>query len=64
MRAIVLGLWAVSLVILFSSQTEGRFFDDPYLWLTFGLGVALERILTAATPQRQEADADARMLSG
>ena len=64
MRAIVLGLWAVSLVILFSSQTEGRFFDDPYLWLTFGLGVALERILTAATPQRQEADAHARMLSG
>jgi O-antigen ligase len=64
MRAIVLGLWAVSLVIVFSSQTEGRFFDDPYLWLTIGLGVALERILTAPTPQRQEADAHARMLSG
>jgi O-antigen ligase len=44
-RALVLGLWGMSLVILLSSQTEGRLFDDPYLWLTFGLGVALDRIV-------------------
>lgn len=43
-RALVLGLWGMSLVILLSSQTEGRLFDDPYLWLAFGLGVALQRI--------------------
>ncbi|MDI6857849.1 MAG: O-antigen ligase family protein [Dehalococcoidia bacterium] len=43
-KALVLGLWGMSLVILLSSQTEGRLFDDPYLWLAFGLGVALQRI--------------------
>jgi len=63
-RALVLGLWAVSLVIFLSSQTEGRFFDDPYLWLVFGLGVALDRILAADTPGQQEADARARVLPG
>jgi len=63
-RALVLGLWALSLVILLSSQTEGRFFDDPYLWLVFGLGVALERVLAADTQGQQEADARARVLPG
>jgi len=63
-RALVLGIWAVSLVIFLSSQTEGRFFDDPYLWLVFGLGVALDRILAADTPAQQEADARARVLPG
>jgi putative inorganic carbon (HCO3(-)) transporter len=63
-RALVLGLWAMSLVILLSSQTEGRFFDDPYLWLVFGLGVALERVLTADAQGQQETDARARVLPG
>ncbi len=61
MRALVLGLWAISLVILLSSQTEGRFFEDPYLWLVLGLGAAMERMPARET---EEADARARMLSG
>jgi O-antigen ligase len=60
MRALVLALWVMSLVILLSSQTEGRLFDDPYLWLTFGLGVALETI----SRTEKESPASASMLSG
>lgn len=37
LRATVLGLLAVTAVVLLSSQTEGRLFEDPYLWLAMGL---------------------------
>lgn len=36
-RATVLGLLAVTAVVLLSSQTEGRLLEDPYLWLAIGL---------------------------
>ena len=57
MRAFVVGLWGISLVILLSSQSEGRFFEDPYLWLMFGLGAAMERILDDTPSQEKELDA-------
>ncbi len=43
-KAVVVGLAGAFLAILISSQAEGRFLEDPYLWLVFGLGVALERL--------------------
>jgi putative inorganic carbon (HCO3(-)) transporter len=40
-RAWVVGLGGVALAIFVSSQTEGRLFEEPYLWLVLGLMVAL-----------------------
>lgn len=42
--AVGAGLAATWLVIFLSSQSEGRFYEEPYLWLIFGLGGALEHI--------------------
>jgi len=44
LRAAALGLATITLVIFLGSQTEGRFFEDPYLWLAAGLVVAIDRI--------------------
>lgn len=33
------------LVIFIGAQAEGRFFEEPLLWLFLGLGMALERII-------------------
>ena len=43
-RAIMIGLGMAVLVILLSSQTEGRLLSEPYLWLLFGLALAAEGI--------------------
>lgn len=40
-RAFVLGLTAAGVTLLLASQSAGRFFEDPYLWLILGLTVAL-----------------------
>jgi len=49
-RTLVAGLVGVSLAIFVSSLTEGRLFEEPYLWLVMGLTVAL------ATIRRREAE--------
>ncbi len=41
----VIGLSGMLLTILLSSQVEGRLFEDPYLWLGFGLLASLQIIL-------------------
>ena len=43
-RTLVAGLVGVSLAIFVSSLTEGRLFEEPYLWLVLGLMVALVKI--------------------
>ena len=43
-KALIVGLAAAVLVIFLSSQSEGRLFEDPYLWLFLGLIVAVEGI--------------------
>ncbi len=53
-RAALLGLFAVSVTIFLTSQTEGRFLEDPYLWLIMGLAVAVERMLPGEPPPSPE----------
>jgi len=43
-KATVVGLAGACLAIFLSSQSEGRFFEEPYLWLMLGLTVALAMI--------------------
>ncbi len=45
LRASVLGLLAMTAIVLLGSQTEGRLFEDPYLWLAFGLVEAAAAIV-------------------
>jgi O-antigen ligase len=47
LRTIVVALGICSAVVFLGSQTEGRFLEDPYLWLFAGLAVAVEGILRA-----------------
>ncbi|HWO93558.1 MAG TPA: O-antigen ligase family protein [Dehalococcoidia bacterium] len=44
-RALAAGFGVSVLVIFVSSQAEARLLNDPYLWLMFGLTLALEGIL-------------------
>ena len=43
-RAMVAGLALVTVIIFLGSQTEGRFLEDPYLWVAGGLVVAIDGI--------------------
>jgi O-antigen ligase len=43
-RALVFGLGIASAIIFLGSQTEGRFLEDPYLWLVAGLLVAIDQM--------------------
>jgi O-antigen ligase len=43
-QALAVGLAASFAVVFLASQSEARFFEDPYLWLVMGLAVALENI--------------------
>ena len=52
--AAVMGLAMMSVVILLGSQTEGRFFEDPYLWFAAGLVVAVEQIIMRERNGRAE----------
>ncbi len=45
LRTIALCLGIATLIVALGSQTEGRFLEDPYLWLFAGLAVAVEQIL-------------------
>lgn len=45
LRTMAIGVGVVSGVILLGSQTEGRFLEDPYLWLFAGLAVAIEGLI-------------------
>jgi O-antigen ligase len=44
LRTLALGFGLISAVIFLGSQTEGRFLEDPFLWLFAGLAVAIERL--------------------
>jgi O-antigen ligase len=44
LRAAAVGLAMISVIIVFGSQTEGRFLEDPYLWFAAGLAVAIDTI--------------------
>lgn len=46
-RAVLAALAVISAIIFFGSQTEGRFLEDPYLWLAAGLAVAIDAMLRA-----------------
>ena len=50
LRTYVLAVGIVSGVILLGSQTEGRFLEDPYLWLVGGLVVAIDGLRRKAAP--------------
>lgn len=55
-RALAVGLGVSVLVIVLSSQAEARLLGEPFLWLAFGLTMALRQIIhrdgdsTAAAP--------------
>jgi O-antigen ligase len=59
----VLGLSSMLLVILLSSQVEGRLFEDPYLWLAFGLLASLQIILKRDRQTEAGADATAAAMA-
>jgi O-antigen ligase len=44
LRTAAIGLALVAAIVLLGSQTEGRFLEDPYLWLAAGLIVAVDQI--------------------
>ncbi len=44
LRTAAIGLTLVAAIIFLGSQTEGRFLEDPYLWLAAGLIVAIDEI--------------------
>ena len=50
LRAVLAGVALISAIIFLGSQTEGRFLEDPFLWLAAGLAVAVDAI--ARTEQR------------
>ncbi|HZP57185.1 MAG TPA: O-antigen ligase family protein [Dehalococcoidia bacterium] len=54
MRAYALGLAMMTLIIFLGSQTEGRFLEDPYLWLAAGLVVAADAALAGEAPPELE----------
>ena len=60
----LVALALISVIIPLGSQTEGRFLEDPYLWLAAGLAVAVEGIMRArpravAPPTNAALDGDA-----
>jgi O-antigen ligase len=44
LRAVIAGVAVISVIIFLGSQTEGRFLEDPFLWLAAGLAVAVDTI--------------------
>ena len=65
LHAVLVALALASVIIVLGSQTEGRFLEDPYLWLAAGLAVAVEGIMrrhpraVASTPTLTALDDDA-----
>ena len=53
LRTVAIAIGIASGVILLGSQTEGRFLEDPYLWLFAGLAVAIEGILAQEARERR-----------
>jgi O-antigen ligase len=47
LRAVLAGVAVISMIIFLGSQTEGRFLEDPFLWLATGLAVAVDAIVRA-----------------
>jgi O-antigen ligase len=45
LKAVLIGMTMLSVIIFLSSQTEGRFLEDPYLWFAGGIVVAVEAIV-------------------
>ena len=46
-RSLALATWLGVIVLFVSSQSEGRLYEDPYLWLFLGLLVAIQRVAWA-----------------
>jgi putative inorganic carbon (HCO3(-)) transporter len=59
LRATAIALALVVVIIFLGSQTEGRFLEDPYLWLAAGLVVAIDQIARS-----ESAAANGRALRG
>ncbi len=47
LKAALAGVAMISVIIFLGSQTEGRFLEDPFLWLAAGLAVAIDTIIVA-----------------
>ncbi len=56
-KATVAGLAGAFLAVFLSSQAEGRFFEEPYLWLIMGLAVALSGIRDREAAEGQDGPA-------
>lgn len=54
LKAYSLIILASIIVIFISSQAEGRFFEEPLLWLFLGLHVALGRIIAKKDQAKEE----------
>ncbi|HYM14417.1 MAG TPA: O-antigen ligase family protein [Dehalococcoidia bacterium] len=48
LKAVLIAMALLTVVIFLGSQTEGRFLEDPYLWLAAGIAVAVEPLLGRA----------------
>ncbi len=57
LKAATVGLAMITAIIFLGSQTEGRFLEDPYLWLAGGLIVAIDQIM-----RREEHAAEAMLV--
>jgi hypothetical protein len=44
LKPVALALTLITAIIFIASQSEGRFLEDPYLWLAAGLVVAIASI--------------------
>jgi O-antigen ligase len=49
LKAVLIGMAMLSMIIFLSSQTEGRFLEDPYLWFAGGIVVAVDAITRRPT---------------
>ncbi len=54
LRTAAIGLALLAAIIFLGSQTEGRFLEDPYLWLAAGLIVAIDQIAGRARAATRE----------
>lgn len=56
-RSLLIAVAIVTAIIFLGSQSEGRFLEDPYLWVAAGLAVAIDSIFSR---ERPSGDATAR----
>jgi len=54
LKAALVGMAMVSVIIFLGSQTEGRFLEDPFLWLAGGVVVAIDAIMLRERPAGED----------